>query len=174
MHPLLRSQQPLYMEGVGPLRLSYDYVELCSGFSTEYLERNLPLDELRAASHRFVIKPINYSPRYSSKIRITGTGNGNPFWIFYLSEECLGDYAITHVEIAAELGGNQSGRGGIQAASRDRADVQATSPPWPPSGCIRGSATPSRSRAAARPDGLFRGPQVDDAVKALRSKRQTS
>jgi hypothetical protein len=71
-------------------------------FSAEYLERNLPLGELRAASHRFDIRPINYSPRYGSKIRITGTGNGNPFWILYLSEECLGDYAITHVEIAAD------------------------------------------------------------------------
>jgi hypothetical protein len=103
MHPLLLARQSLYVDDIGPLRLAYDYVELCSTSSPEDLRQVLPVEELQAASHRFKIEPIDRSPRYASKLKMTGTGNGNPFGLLYAFEDCLGDYAITKVEIAADV-----------------------------------------------------------------------
>jgi hypothetical protein len=68
----------------------------------EKLFQTLPMKELKQASHKFHIEDYEWSQLYESKISITSTANGNPFWLLREWEDHLGHYAITRVEIAAD------------------------------------------------------------------------
>jgi hypothetical protein len=77
-------------------------VQLSSSLRAETLFATLPIKQLKGASHKFHIENYEWAAGYASRILITPTANGNPFWLLKQWESYLGYYAVTRVEIAAD------------------------------------------------------------------------
>ncbi len=88
---------------VSELRLSYDRIEFVSSAWPGWLWKNLPVKELRRASHYFHIKEVDKNPYYHSRIILVCVPeNRHALELLKAHEVCLFGYAVSVAEIAAD------------------------------------------------------------------------